>query len=137
MAHLRPGEWFRDQQDSSGVPGTETCVGLLRSVADDDDGKLGVIRMMRTVSKSDSLMSKAEQSSTSASARCSTTSSLTADGISGCEDFVSGVAQRERQQLGDLRRVVDEQDAAQANATSCRYRSRATAASCLRTAPDP
>src|SRR4029077_11231576 len=43
---LRPGEWFWDQHDVLGVPGTETFVRLFRSVTNDDNGKLGVIRVV-------------------------------------------------------------------------------------------
>ena len=43
---LRAGEWLRDEQDSSRVPGTEAGVSHLRCVADYDHGKLDVIRMM-------------------------------------------------------------------------------------------
>src|SRR5271169_1287602 len=43
---LRPRERFHDQQDSSRFPGTHASVRNLRSVADDDDGQLGVIRMV-------------------------------------------------------------------------------------------
>src|SRR5713101_6209426 len=81
---LRPGERFRDQQDSSGIPGTEARVGLLRSVTDDDDGKLDVIRVVTH-------------------GVC----------ISRSEDRVAEITKRKGQKLGNLRRVVDEQDAAQ------------------------
>jgi hypothetical protein len=45
------------------------------------------------------------------------------------------VPQRKRQQFGNLRRIVDEQDAVQPNSNSCRQP--AAAASCLPQALDP
>ncbi len=41
------------------------------------------------------------------------------DGVSRREDFIARVAQRKTQKLGYFRRVVNEQDAAQAKVTSC------------------
>ena len=58
VCDLRARERFRDQQDSSRIPGAQARVGLVRGVTDDDDGKPGVIRMIANqLSKSDSLIS--------------------------------------------------------------------------------
>ena len=43
---LRPSKRFRDQKYFLGIAGTEARVSLLRRVADDDDGKFSVIRVV-------------------------------------------------------------------------------------------
>lgn len=134
---LRPGERFRDQQDSSGVPGAEARVSLLWRVADDDDGKLDVIRVVTHSVKE--RLAHVEGGTIEYERIGSLLENQFVDGdrISRCQDLIAEVTQRKRQKLGNLRRVIDEQDAAQAYATSCRLRRQAAASSCLRRAPDP
>ena len=115
---LGTGERFLDEQDSSGVPGTEARVSLLRCVTDDDDGQLGVIRVMpHRVEERFAHLESATVEHEGVGALLQN-QFVDGSGISGCEDFVAAVTQRKRQQLGNLRRVVDEQDAAQPYPTS-------------------
>src|ERR1039458_2179670 len=135
--YLRPGERFGDEQDCSRVPGTKARVRNLRGVADDDDGKAGVIRMV-THGVEERLAHVVGGAVEHERIGALLENQLVdGDGVSRCKDLVAAVTQRKCQQLGNLRRVVDEQDAAQAYATSCPRRRRAAAASCLRRAPDP
>ena len=110
---LRAGERFRDEQDSSGVPGTEAGVSLLRRVTDDDDGQLGVIRVIpHRVEERFAHLESATVQHQGVGALLQN-QFVDGSGISRCQDLVAAVTQRKRQQLGNLRRVVDEQDAAQ------------------------
>src|ERR1019366_1178636 len=125
--NLRPGERFRDQQDSSGVPGTEACVSFLWCVTDDDDGKFGVIWMV-TYGVEERLAHVEDRTVKHERIGALLQEQLVdSKGIAGGEDIVAAVAQRKRQQLGDFRRVVNEQDAPQPCATSGRSRRQATA----------
>ncbi len=72
------------------------------------------------MSKSDSLMSKRRTVEHERVDVLIGISSLTAEREARRENFVSVVAQRKRQQLRDLRRVVNQQDARQSKTTSCR-----------------
>ncbi len=110
---LRPGERFRDQQDSSGTPGTEARVSLLRCVTDDYDGKLGVIRVV--THGVEERLAHVEGGTVEHERIGSLLQNQLVDGvdISRCEDLVAEITKRKGQKLGNLRRVVDEQDAAQ------------------------
>src|SRR5271156_5688732 len=134
---LRAGEWFWDEQDSSGVPGTEAGVGHLRCVTDDDHGKLAMIRMM--TQGVEECFAHGIGGTIQHERIGDVLPNQFVDGsrASLCEDLVAGVPQRNRQKLGDLPCVVDEQDAAQGYATSCRLRRPAAEASWRRRAPDP
>src|SRR6266705_6179 len=98
---LRPGERFRDQQDSSGTPGTEARVSLLRCVTDDYDGKLGVIRVV--THGVEERLAHVE----GGTVEHERIGSLLQN------QLVDEITKRKGQKLGNLRRVVDEQDAAQ------------------------
>ncbi len=106
---LRPGERFRDQQDSSGTPGTEARVSLVRY----DDGKLGVIRVV--THGVEERLAHVEGGTVEHERIGSLLQNQLVDGvgISRCEDLVAEITKRKGEKLGNLRRVVDEQDAAQ------------------------
>src|SRR5271166_3745688 len=111
--HLRPGKRFRDQQDSSRVAGAEAPVSFSLCVSDDYDGKIGVVRMVTQAVKE--RLAHVEGGTVEHERIGAVLQNQLVDGrgISRCEDLVAEVTQRKRQQLGNLRRVVDEQDARQ------------------------
>src|SRR5882762_8300973 len=123
---LRPSKRFRNQKYFLGIAGTEARVSLLRRVTDDDDGKSGVIRVI-THGVEERLAHIVDGTIEHEGIGALLNDELiNGGGIAGGENVVAAVAQRKRQQLGDFRRVVDEQDAPQAAASSC-----------LRRAPGP
>src|SRR3981189_581145 len=115
---LRPGKRFRDQKYFLGVAGTEARVSLLRRVTDDDDGKSGVIRIItHGVEERLALVIDGTIEHESIGALLND-ELINGGGIAGGENVVAAVAKRKRQQLGDFRCVVDEQEAPQPSATS-------------------
>src|SRR6266481_9852116 len=134
---LRPSKRFRDQKYFLGIAGTEARVSLLRRVTDDDDGKFGVIRVI-THGVEERLAHIVDGTIEHEGIGALLNDQLIdSGGIAGGENVVAAVAQRKRQQFGDFRRIVDEQDAPHPYATSCRSRQQAAAASCRRRAPGP
>src|SRR5271165_4597680 len=113
LGHLRSGERFGDQQDSASVAGTKARVGHLRCVGDDDDGKLSVVRVVTHVVEE--RLAHVEGGTVEHECIGAVLLNQFVDGVgkSGCEDLVAEVTQCKRQELGNLRRVVDEQDAGQ------------------------
>src|SRR5208337_3223709 len=108
---LRPRERFWDEQDCSRVSGTKACVSLLRCVADDDNGKLGVIRMVTHGVEERLAHVEGGAVEHERVGALLENQLVDSDGVSRCADLVAVVTQRKRQQLGYLRRVVNEQDA--------------------------
>src|ERR1700676_1820126 len=133
---MRPGEWFGDQHDFFSVAGAEAFVSLFRSVTNDDNGKLGEFRVVPHHVKK--RLAHVIYGAVEDQRVRELLQEQLDNGIckSGSEDFKAAIAQSEGKKLGDLRRIVDEQDARQPIATS-RRSCRAISASCPRPAPDP
>jgi len=115
VCDLGSGEWFRDQQDSSGVTGTKARVSLLRCVTDDDDGELGVIWVVPHRIEQRFAHVEGGTVEHEGIGALFKNQFIYALGISRGEDAVAAVPQRKRQKLGNLGRIVDEQDAVQPN----------------------
>ena len=110
---LRASEGFWNQKYSLGVPRTEAPVSNLRRVANDYDGKFGVVRIgshaveNRLAHVVDGAV---ENESVGVLLR---DQFIHGRGKTRGENIEAVIAQRKRQQLGDFRRVVNEQDARQ------------------------
>jgi hypothetical protein len=92
----------------------EARVSFLRCITDNDDGKFGVIRVM-----TDGIEERLAhiEGGTIEHQRIGVVFQnqfVDADRKSRCKNLVTQVTQRKRKKLGNLRRIVDEQDAAQA-----------------------
>ena len=112
-SNLCAGKRFRDQQNTVGLPRTKALVRLVRRIADDDDRKVGMGRVVshHVEERLAHLEVRAiEHERVGALVDDQLTDRVS---VAGGDDLVSAVAQREGQQLRDLRRVVDEQDAGQ------------------------
>src|SRR4029077_16287009 len=122
---------------SSCITRAEARIGLFRCVTDNDDGKPSVIRIT-AYGVEERLTHIVGRTIEHESVHLLLQDELV-DGVSkaGRKDCVSAVTQRKRQKLGDLRRVVNEQDAWQPYATSCWRRRQATACFCQHLAPGP
>jgi hypothetical protein len=92
----------------------EARVGLLRRITDNDDGKLGVIRVV--THGIEERLAHVEGGTIEHERVGVVFQNQFVDGYSKSrrENLVAQVTQRKREKLGYLRRVVDEQDAAQA-----------------------
>src|ERR1700693_5009533 len=135
---LRSGKWFGDQQGFLSFSGSEARVSRLRCIADDHNGNLGVLGIL--AHRVEERFAHVVRGTIEHQRVSMLLSNHFINGcrVTGRKYFVAVVSQRKRQKLRNLRRVVDQQYPARRHSTSCRrFRCRAAASSCLRTAPDP
>jgi hypothetical protein len=106
--HLRPGERFRNQQDSVSIPGSKAHVSLVLCVSNDDDGKPDMVRVVTQAVEEclAHIEGGTVQHDSIGALLCNQL--IDGRGVSCCDDLMSPVTQRKGQQLGNLRRVVDE-----------------------------
>jgi hypothetical protein len=118
LRNLRSGKWFRDQQDPLRFSRTQARYSRLRRIADDDSGKVCVIGMVThgVEQRLAHIIRSAIQDQRFGLLR--NNQFVDADVVTVCENFKARIAQRKGQQLGNLRRVVNKQDALQAYSTS-------------------
>ncbi len=113
LGDLRPSERFRNEQHSARLPRAQARIGNLWSIANDDDGKLSVIRMVTHGVKERLAHVVGGTVEHQRIGMMLLNALVNRSVIPFRKNLVATVAQGKRQQLGDLRRVVDEQDAAQ------------------------
>jgi hypothetical protein len=111
---LGPAKWLGNQQDSLGFPGTETGGSGLRRITNNDDRELGVSRVVPHNVEESLAHIKGSTVQDQRVGLVLDNQFVYGDGVPRREDLVTEIPQGKGQKLGNLRRVVDEQDAAQA-----------------------
>src|ERR1700757_4042308 len=111
---LRSSERFRNQQNSLGFSRTKTRIGKLGRVTDNSHRKFGMVRpVTHSVEKRFAHVKGCAIEDKRVGLMLSD-QFVDGDGVARGEYFIARVAQRKSKKLGYLRRVVNEQDAAQA-----------------------
>lgn len=110
---LRPSERFRNEQHSARLPRAQARIRNLWSIADDDYGKFSVIGMV-THGVKQRLAHVVSGAVEHQRIGMMLLNALVNRGVIPFrKNLVAAVAQGKRQQLGNLRRVVDEENAVQ------------------------